>query len=48
MDKIAIISTEGYISNQPKIENYSDKRSIVEKDVIKFSFYRIEENSFLN
>ena len=48
MGKFAIRSTEGYISKQPKIENYSEKRSTVENDIIKFSFCRVEENSFLN
>jgi hypothetical protein len=33
MDKIAIRSTEGYISKQTKIENYSEKKSTVEKDI---------------
>jgi hypothetical protein len=46
--QIAIRSTEGYISKQPKIENYSEKRSTVENDITKFSFCRVEENSFLN
>jgi hypothetical protein len=33
MDKIAIRSTEGYISKKSKIVNYSEKRNTVEKNV---------------